>query len=287
MAEVTGIASALTLFWRPLAAAVFGGAACGVVGVWIVLMNIGVTMSHAAFAGAVAGLLLGINPLISSFIFCVTASLLIGPVTESADLEPGVSLGIIFSVMLGLAFLGIGLLKGPRTEALRLIWGNILLVTRTQVLVLVLTLTVILSFLALFWKETKAVLFNREIARAVGIPERPVFLALLLFAGAAIAANLDTIGGLLIFSLIVNPPSAAYQLTWRLSTMYLLSTVFAIGSCLVGLGISWLFDVPAGAVIIIISSLIFAVSLLLSPKRRRLPVEDLEPRALSDNQRID
>lgn len=264
--------STVPLLWRPLVAAIVGGAACGIVGVWVVLMNIpfvGITMSHAAFAGAVAGLLLGINPLITSLFCCVIASLLIGPVTEQADLEPGVSLGIIFSAMLGLAFLGIGLLKGPRTEALRLIWGNILLVSNSDILVLIMTLTAILLFLGLFWKETQAVLFNQEVARSVGIPERFIFLALLLLAGVTVATNLNTIGGLLIFSLIVNPPSAAYQLTWRLPTMYLLSMLLAVGSCLLGLGISWLLDVPAGTVIIIASSLTFAISLLLSPKRRR------------------
>src|SRR5512143_2831408 len=93
--------------WRPLLAAVLGGAVCGIVGVWVIMMNIpfvGVAMSHAAFAGAVCGLLLGVNPLVTAALFCVAASRLIGPVAERADIEPNVSLGIIFSLVLGLAF---------------------------------------------------------------------------------------------------------------------------------------------------------------------------------------
>lgn len=276
MTETTGNVGTLALLWPPLVAAILGGATCGIVGVWVVLMNIpfiGVTMSHAAFAGAVVGLLFGINPLVASLLCCLIASLLIGPLTEQADLQPSLSLGIIFSAMLGLAFLGIGLLRGPRTEALRLIWGNILLVTRPDLYLLSLTLAAILLFLALFWKEIQAVLFNREIARSVGIPDRSIFLALLFLAGVTVATNLNTIGGLLIFSLIVNPPSAAYQFTWRLRTLYLLSALLAVGSCLVGLGASWLFDLPAGAVIIIVSSLTFAFSLLVSPKRRQLRIQ--------------
>jgi len=261
----------LALIWKPLAAAVLGGLVCGVVGVWVVLMNIpfvGVAMSHAAFAGAVTGLLLGINPLVTAAVFCVAASLLIGPMAERADIEPNVSLGIIFSVVLGFAFLAIGLMRGPRAEALNLIWGSILLVSARDLALMAAATGAVLLFLGLFYKELQAVLYNREIARAVGIPERALFFAMLVLCGLSVTANLSTIGGLLIFSLIVNPPSAAYQLTYRLKTMYLLSALFGVLSCLVGLFVSWLTDAPAGAVIIITSSAVFGLCLLLSPKRR-------------------
>jgi len=261
----------LALIWKPLAAAVLGGLVCGVVGVWVVLMNIpfvGVAMSHAAFAGAVTGLLVGINPLLTAAAFCLAASLLIGPMAERADIEPNVSLGIIFSVVLGFAFLAIGLMRGPRAEALNLIWGSILLVSARDLALMAAATGVVLLFLGSFYKELQAVLYNRETARAVGIPERALFLAMLVLCGLSVTANLSTIGGLLIFSLIVNPPSAAYQLTYRLKTMYLLSALFGVLSCLVGLFVSWLTDAPAGAVIIITSSAVFGLALLLSPKRR-------------------
>ncbi len=263
----------LIILWRPLVAAVLGGLVCGVVGVWVVMMNIpfvGVAMSHAAFAGAVTGLLLGINPLLTAAVFCIAASLLIGPVAERADIEPNVSLGIIFSVVLGFAFLAIGLMRGPRSNALSLIWGSILLVSARDLALMAGAAAAVLLFLGLFYKEIQAVLYNREIARAVGIPERALFFAMLVLCGLSVTANLSTIGGLLIFSLIVNPPSAAFQLTYRLRTMYLLSGLFGVLSCLVGLFVSWLTDAPAGAVIIIASSAVFGVCLLFSPKRKRV-----------------
>jgi len=269
----------LAVLTKPLAAAVLGGLVCGVVGVWVVLMNIpfvGVAMSHAAFAGAVSGLLLGINPLVTAAIFCLAASLLIGPMAERADIEPNVSLGIIFSVVLGFAFLAIGLMRGPRAAALNLIWGSILLVSGRDLVLMAAAAAAVLLFLGLFYKEIQAVLYNREVARAVGIPERALFFAMLVLCGLSVTANLSTIGGLLIFSLIVNPPSAAYQLTYRLKTMYLLSALFGVLSCLVGLLVSWLTDAPAGAVIIITSSAVFGLALLFSPKRkgRRLGTGD-------------
>jgi len=83
-----------------------------------------------------------------------------------------------------------------------------------------------------------------------------------------ISASLNIVGGLLIFTLLVNPASAAYQVTYKLKTMFLLSASFGILSCLIGLVFSYFFNVPTGAVIVLASSLIFALAFVLSPKRR-------------------
>jgi len=256
---------------KAIIASVFGGAGCGIIGVWIIMARIpfvGIAMSHAAFAGAIFGLLFHVNPLVMAILFSLISSALIGPVAEKTDLDPNISLGIIFSLLLGVTFLGIGLLKGPKTEALNFIWGNILLLSKPDVTLLIIVVFVIFLFLMLLFKEIQAILFNREIARAVGIPERVIFYGMILLSGMTVALSLNTIGGLLIFSLIINPPSAAYQLTYNLRTMFFISAIFGICSCMLGLFFSYLFNVPSGAVIIIVSAVIFGLSFIFSPKRR-------------------
>jgi len=254
-----------------LIASILGGATCGIAGVWIIMMRIpfvGVAIAHSAFAGAILGLLVHTNPLFMAVLFATVSAFVIGPIADRAEIDPNISIGVIFSIVLGVAFLGMGLIKGSKTEALNLIWGNILLISKSDILWLVLSTLLVLGFLLLLYKEIQAVLFHRELARAVGIPERLIFYLILFLAGLVVTLNLNTIGGLLIFSLIINPPSAAYQLTYRLKWMFLLSAVFGITSCLGGLVVSFIFDVPVGAVIIIISSIIFGLSFIFSPKRR-------------------
>ena len=111
-------------------------------------------------------------------------------------------------------------------------------------------------------------LFNREIAAASGIPEKVFYYGVIFIAGLLVSASLDIVGGLLIFSLLVNPPGAAYQLTYRLKTMFVLSGIFGMVSCFTGLWLSYRFDVPTGAVIVLSSSGIYLTAFLLSPKRR-------------------
>jgi manganese/iron transport system permease protein len=178
------------------------------------------------------------------------------------------AVGILFSIMLGLAFLFMAMIPGPKTQALSLIWGSILTVSRQDVMLMGAITSLVVSLLTLFFKEIQAVIFNREIAASVGIAERPVYYGILFLSGAVISANLNTIGGLLIFSLVINPAAAAYQLTYSLRNLFLLSSLFGILSCFLGLFFSYLFNFPTGAVIIISSSLIFLLCLILSPKRR-------------------
>ncbi len=252
-------------------ASILGGVSCSIVGVFVVTMEIpflGVSMSHSAFAGAILGLLLGVNPLLTALVFCFFSALLIGPVADRANFNPDMATGIIFSVMLGLAFLFLAKIPGPKSEALSLIWGSILTVSRTDVTSMAAIGLLVVALLLLFFHQIQAVIFNREIAASVGIPERPIYYGLLFISGAVIAANLNTIGGLLIFSLVINPAAAAYQLTYSLRNMFFLSGLFGVLSCLVGLGLSYLFNFPTGAIIIITSSLIFFFCLIFSPKKR-------------------
>jgi manganese/iron transport system permease protein len=253
-----------------LAAAFLGGLGCGMVGVFIVTLRIpflSVAMSHAAFAGAIFGLLAGVSPLLCGIVLCAFCAGILGPFSDRARIHPELSIGILFSITIGLAFLGLGMLKGPRTEALSLFWGNILNISSTDIRLMAIVAAILVAGVFLFFKEIKAIAFHRETAASSGIPERAMLYWIFLVTGVVIALNLNTIGGLLVFGLIYNPPAAAYQLTYSLKWMFALSVIFAIAACLLGLTASYCLNLPSGAVIILVSSAIFGICILFSPKR--------------------
>ncbi len=252
-------------------AALLGGVACSTIGVFVVTMRIsfiGVCLSHAAFAGALLGVLLGFSPVVGAFAFSLLAAAVIGPLADRGEFNPDTAIGILFSLMLGLAFLFMGLMPGPRTQALGLLWGSILTVTRSDLVMLAAVCLTVVALVVLFFKEIQAVIFHREIALAVGIPASAIFYALLFLTGATITASFKSIGGLLIFSLIVNPAAAAYQLTYSLKRLFVLSNLFGVLSGWLGLLVSYLFNVPSGAVIIVVSTVTFALATAFSPKRK-------------------
>jgi manganese/iron transport system permease protein len=251
--------------------AFLGGIACGSIGVFVVLMHmpfIGVCMSHAAFAGALLGLWLGFPPLIGAFVLSLLAAAIVGPLADRGELSPETSVGVIFSLMLGLAFLFMGLMPGTKSGALELLWGSILTNTRADVIFLGVVAVMVTGLILLFYKEIQATIFHRSMALSVGIPATAILYGILFLTGATITVTLRSIGGILIFSLILNPAAAAYQLTYSMKRMFLLSAGFGVLSGWMGLLFSYLFNIPSGATIVVTSSVIFLLAAVFSPKRR-------------------
>ena len=252
-------------------AAFLGGVACATIGVFVVLMHmpfIGVCMSHAAFAGALLGLWLGFEPLVGALVFSLLSAAIIGPLADRGELSPDTSVGVIFSLMLGLAFLFLGLMPGTKSGALELLWGSILTNTRGDVILLGIVAVVVGGLVFLFYKEIQATIFHRDTALSVGIPATVILYGILFLTGATITASLRSIGGLLIFSLILNPAAAAYQLTYSMKKMFFLAAAFGVLSGWIGLLFSYLFNIPSGATIVVTSSVIFGIAAVFSPKRK-------------------
>jgi len=142
---------------------------------------------------------------------------------------------------MGLAFLLLAFIPGPKSEALNLIWGSILTISRKEIWLLAIIFFLTLALIITFFKELSAVLFDREVAASSGIPDNIFYYSIIFFAGLIISGSLNIVG---------------------------LSASFGIISCLAGLIFSYLFNVPTGAVIVLASSCIFLLAFMLSPKRR-------------------
>ncbi len=249
----------------------FSGALCGIVGVFLVTMQasfLGICIAHAAFAGALFGLFLGFNPMIGAIVFSLAAAAVIGPVADRGSLAPDAAIGILFSVMIGVAFLIMGMMPAGRPEALSLFWGAILTVSRGDIVLLALVLLLVTTLLIVFFRPLQVVVCHRSVAAAAGIPATLYFYGILCATGVSIAVSLPSVGGLLVYSLVINPAAAAYQLTYNFKLLLALAAAFGVISCWVGLSLSYLFDAPAGAAIVLTSAGIFAVACVISPKRR-------------------
>jgi manganese/iron transport system permease protein len=256
---------------RAAIACMLCGASCSLLSVFIVLMKmplIGVSMSHAAFAGAVLGMLLNINPFLTGLILCLLVAAVLGPLSDRTDMAPENVLGILFSFLMGLAFLGMGILTRTKASALNLMWGSLLSLSGSDIVILALITSVLVLFIFFFFKEIRSVLFNRRLAASSGVPERLIYYSLLFLTGAVVSSNLATVGGLLIFALLVQPGATALQLTYDLKHFFLISAASGISACVFGLILSYVFDLPSGASVVLMATTIFAAAYILSPKRR-------------------
>lgn len=248
------------------------GIECGLIGVFIFLLNIpfiGVAISHSAMAGGIWGVLLGLPSKLFSLALALITSLLVGPLSDRSNVNSNISLSILFSLVMGLAFLGIGIMEGNNSVLMSFIWGNIFLIDIIDILLISFILIILAIIIIMFFKEFTAILFNREIAASIGINDKLFYYILLILIGSVITVNLNTIGGLMLFSLIIIPSAIAYQLTFNLKKFFILSAVAgAVGGC-GGVTLSLLFNLPVSASVVIFTALLFFITIFLSPKRRK------------------
>ena len=256
---------------KALLMAIISGATCGAAGVFIVLWRIGfmgICISHAAFAGALVGLWLGIPPLAGGLIGSLGAASMIGPLTDRPAFTPDTAVGVIFSVMLSLAMLALGMLPGARTEGLSFLWGSLLTVTPLDIGLMTASAIGLFLFISLFYKEIQATISQRQAAIAAGIPAKAIYYISLILLGLIVAVVLKAIGGILIYALIVTPAATALQFSYSLKGMFISAAFFGALSCVVGLCLSFYWAIPTGAAIVLTATAFLIIAHVFSPKKK-------------------
>jgi ABC-type Mn2+/Zn2+ transport system permease subunit len=261
-----------TFLQRALITSILVGIICGLVGVFIILRGLifmGAGIAHSAFAGGALGILLGINPFITIFLFSTSSAMTIGFINEKGYVEDNnVAVGIIFSLTMALAVLFISLIKTYNASVIAILFGNVLIVTTGDMILLISIAIIIVMIIFFMKKELFFITFDDEMAKATGLPVKFISYVFLILISLAIVVSLKAIGAILVFAMITTPAAAAYQWSYKINRILWLSIIFGATSSFVGLFISFILNLPSGSTITITVSIIFVISIIFSPKRR-------------------
>ncbi len=256
---------------RALAASVIIGVLCSVVGVYIVLRGmsfIGAGIAHASFGGVALGYILGLNPLFSAMGFSIITALSIGTVARKSDIKEDTAVGIFFSATMAFGILCIGLAKGYNVDLLGYLFGSILAVTNEDLILISVAALIVLPLIAMFFKELEFASFDPEVAQIMGLPVNQLYYLLLAITALTIVAAMKIVGIVLASALIITPAAAAYQLCEDFKKMMFLAIVFGLISSVGGLFLSYYLDTASGATIVMLSTVIFFIAAIFSPKRK-------------------
>jgi ABC-type Mn2+/Zn2+ transport system permease subunit len=173
---------------------------------------------------------------------------------------------------MALAILFIGLMKTYNAEVYGYLFGNVLSVTPEELQVIGGLTILVVGSIVLFSKELYFIAFDQEMAEASGIPARRMFFLLLTLVALTVVVSLKTVGAILVFAMVLIPASTAYQLTHSLATLTWYSLLIGIACSVTGVVLSALWDVPSGPAIVLLSTMVFFLSIVFSPKRVREPL---------------
>jgi len=247
----------------------FAGIAFPLIGVFIILLALvplRFAMMHVALLGGAVGLFLKMDPMLLGLIFCTLAAAALGPLSERMKVGLGTISGLFMTLTLAFAF--ILFYKGQINvlQAFGILWGNILSLTQWDILIISATSLFVIIIVFVFFKEIQAILYDREIALSVGIPEKQLYYLIVFMLGLTIAVSMRLIGALLVDALVLLPAIAARLVARSLKQLFVLSSLFGLISGLGGLHCSLAVDIPASSSIIIIASIIIMLCVIF--KRR-------------------
>lgn len=256
MTEILSYGFMQRAFVAGIAMAIF----CGMISVFIILRRVsflGSGISHAAFGGVAIGFLLGINPILSALIYCIIVAFAIDFISERGRLAEDTSIGIFFSTSMALGILLISLSKSYTIDLFGYLFGSILAISVEEVYIATgLSLILILIYF-LILKDLLYITFNEELSIINGIPVRFMKSLFLVSMAIAIVIGIKVVGVILVSALLVIPGAIARLLTHRLNWMLVISSLSAMVSTVLGLFISYIYDLAPGGMIVILLSLIF------------------------------
>ena len=251
-------------------AVLFAGIAFPLIGVFILSLNLiplRFAMMHVALLGGAVGLFVRVDPLFLGLVFCGLSSLVLGPVSEKTKVGLGALSGYLMTLTLAIAFILFYKANIHVVQAFSILWGNILSLTFWDLVLVILVSLLILGLVVFFFKEIQAVLYDREVALAVGLPERRLYYVMVFILGLTIAASMRMIGALLIDAFVLLPAIAANLVSRNLKQVFLFSSAFGVISGMGGLYLALVFDLPTSSTIILVASVIIGICFIYQRRR--------------------
>lgn len=255
-----------------LLAGLLAAAVCGVVGVYVIVkkvVSISGSIAHASFGGIGLGYLLGINPIIGAVFFTLASALTMGLVTRRTKLSEDTIIGILWAMGMALGVVFIGLSPGYAPDLLSYLFGNILTVPTSDLLLMLVLDVVIFVVVIALYKELLALAFDEEFSKAAGVPVEKLYLLLLGMIALTVVVLIRVVGIILVIALLTIPATLARQFTHDLRKMMLLAVLFGVIFTLGGLWLSYLLDMASGATIILLNGSVLLAFFAVRRLRRR------------------
>ena len=254
-------------------ACILSGITCGIIGTYIVARRMvflcgGIT--HASFGGLGIAFYLGANPILGATIFAVLSALGIEYAANKTKIREDSAIGLMWGVGMAMGALFMSLRPGYTSGDLSsFLFGNIISVTNSDVIALgILTLLLIVG--AIIWlKPIMYMAFDRDFASAAGVKTTLIGYIMSVVTAVTIVLSIRVMGIVLLVSLMTMPVVIVNSITKQYDKIAIYSSIVAAIGALVGIIVSYYFEVPSGPAIIFMLTLALIIVKLLSlhPKR--------------------
>ncbi len=247
-------------FRNALIAGFLASIACGVIGSFVVvkrMASLAGGISHAAFGGIGLGYFLGIDPLAGAAAVALGTSAGTAWIRMKANQHLDTLVGAVWATGMAAGILFIYITPGFAPDLFSYLFGNILLVPRDTLLVMAVLTAGICGIVAILYPRLVAVTFDEEYASVMDLHPDRIMVILLLLTGLTVVMLIQIVGIILVIALLTLPAATARLFSRSMKELIVGASLLGIVFTTVGIWLSYAFDIPSGATIVIVSACVY------------------------------
>jgi len=252
-----------------IAVGILVGILCPVVGTYLIVQRmalLGDVIAHAVLPGLAIAFFWGVDILLGAFISGVFSTFVIAWIRTQSRVKVDAAMALTFSSFFALGVTLLTLLKS-KLDLDSFLFGDILGVTTADVQRTAIITLIVLVLVKLFYKELLFYTFDKLGAQAVGFPVNALHFGLMAAITLTIVASMQTVGVLLVISLLVGPGITAYLLVKELHQVMGLGAILGVIASISGVYASYYFNIPSGPAIVLVTFGLFLLAILFSPSQ--------------------
>jgi zinc transport system permease protein len=245
---------------------------CGIIGTFVVVNRIAFLaggIAHAAYGGIGIAFFFGLPYIVGTLGFTLFAALIMAAVTLKARDRADTFIGVLWAGGMALGILLLDLTPGYNVDLMSYLFGSILAVPKSdlwQMLVMCLSVGFIVIF---FYNDFLAMSYDEEFAQLRGVPVKGLYFLLIGMIALSIVMIIRVVGLILVIALLTIPPYIAEKYARSLRMMILISTLLCCMFTIVGLWLSYIFNLTSGSTIIMVAVAAFFISFLVQYLKSR------------------
>lgn len=236
--------------------------AAGIIGSLVVVNKITFLtggIAHSSYGGIGLAIYLGIPVLFGATIFAVITAIIIAIITIKNRNRIDSIIGMMWASGMAIGIVFVDLTPGYNVDLMSYLFGSIIAVSKDDILYMSFLDLFIISVIVFFYKEILAVSYDSEFASLRGINVKFFYTLILVLAGLCVVAAIKAVGLILVIALLTIPTYLAESFASKLSSMMIISSILATIFTILGLVVSYMYDISSGASIIIVAVVILAI----------------------------
>jgi len=252
-----------------LAVGILLGILCAVVGTYLIVRQLGMmahAIAHSVLPGLAIAFFLKIDLSLGAFIIGIISAWIVALVESKSKIKSDTAISLVLSGFLALGVILLTVLKS-KFDLFAFLFGDILSVTFSDVVRTGIITIIVLFLVQFFYKELLFYTFDPLGAQAVGLPVSWIYFGFIGVITLTVIASMQTVGVLLVLSLLIAPGAIAYLLVKQLHLMMIVGAIVGVLSTILGMYLSYYQNLPSGAAIVLVISIFFALTFLFSPSQ--------------------